>query len=141
MLAFFADMLNFLLYTVAAEFTFTPSAPIYVHESAVYHCSVSVATDDTVSIQWRVNDTSSSSTSFQSDIISLGITVNGIGTQDSTLIIPGDPQLNGTRVACIATGYINDNEVYLNISTSVLYIQGTRRLIDILNMYLSPLIQ
>ena len=66
---------------------------------------------------------SSSSPIFQSNIISLGITVDGIGTQNSTLMIPGDPGLNGTEITCTASGYFND-ELYVNKSTSILYIQG-----------------
>ena len=61
---------------------------------------------------------------FLSNVSSLGIAVDGIGTQNSTLTIPGDPLLNGTEVTCIASGFLSNDDFYLNQSTAVLYIQG-----------------
>ena len=82
-----------------------------------------VAQGDTVSIQWSVNDVSSSSPSWQSYTNNTGITVIGAGTESSTLTIPGEPVLNETIVTCLALGDVNE-EFYGNTTNDTLYIQG-----------------
>ena len=80
--------------------------------------------DVLVSVTWTVNGNSSVNIpAFQSYISSYGIVAYGVGTQDTTLTIPGDPALNGTVVQCNALGYIN-NELYNEGDSYTLYIQG-----------------
>ena len=88
--------------------------------------------DVVVPITWTVNGTSSADSMFQSYISSYGIVADGVGMQDTTLTIPGDPVLNGTIVQCRALGYIN-NELYNETDSDTLYIQGmcSRRFIVI----------
>ena len=92
----------------------------------MYQCTVDgIDPSDTVSIQWNVNGTSSSSPSFQSFVTNYNIAVDGIGTHNTTLTIPGDnPALNGTTVECLASGFVN-GELYGNAASGTLYIQGT----------------
>ena len=81
--------------------------------------------DVVVPVTWTVNETSSANGPvFQSYISSYGIVADGVGTQDTTLTIPGDPVLNGTVVHCNALGKIN-NELYDEADSDTLYIQGT----------------
>ena len=94
----------------------TPSPNITTLQSAVFKCTVDVV----VPVTWTVNETSSADTMFFS---SYGIIADGLGTQDSTLTIPGNPSLNGTVVQCRALGYIN-NELYYEADSDTLYIQG-----------------
>ena len=101
---------------LAVQFIFTPSPNIGVYQLAHYQCSV----DHTgVSITWLVNKTSSD----HNDIIQLGIIVNGAGSSNSSLIIPGYPQYNNTVVRCNAFGSVDGNN-YFNFSESTLRIQG-----------------
>ena len=80
--------------------------------------------DVVVPITWTVNETSSANIPvFQSYISSYGIVADGLGTQNTTLTIPGDPVLNGTVVQCHALGFIN-NELYNEVDSDTLYIQG-----------------
>ena len=79
--------------------------------------------DVVVPVTWTVNETSSADSMFLSYISSYGIVADGVGTQDTTLTIPGDPVLNGTVVQCRALGFIN-NEVYNEVDSDALYIQG-----------------
>ena len=77
-----------------------------------------------VSVTWTVNGNSSANIPvFQSYISSYGIVADGVGTQDTTLTIPGDPVLNGTVVQCNALGFVN-NELYDETDSDTLYIQG-----------------
>ena len=77
-----------------------------------------------VPVTWTVNETSSADSMFwESYISSYGIVVDGVGTQDTTLTIPGDPALNGTIVQCHALGLIN-NELYDEVDSDALYMQG-----------------
>ena len=85
----------------------------------MFRCTVDVL----VPITWTVNETSSVDPVFQSYISSYGIVVDGVGTTDTTLTIPGDPVLNGTVVKCLALGFIN-NELYNEADSDTLYIQG-----------------
>ena len=61
--------------------------------------------------------------STDSSIIDLGIITYGVGTQNSSLTIPGNPELNNTIVTCIASGLV-DMMGYLNTSNATLFIQG-----------------
>ena len=106
------------------QFSFIPSPNITILQSAVYQCTVTdVTQSDTVSIQWRVNGTSSTSDSWQSYLTNTGITVIGVDTLNSTLTIPGDPALNETTVTCLLSGYVND-VLYGDSDSAILYIQG-----------------
>ena len=105
---------------VGLQFSVTPSPIITTLQSAVFSCTVNVV----VPIGWTVNETSSADSMFwESYISSYGIVADGVGTQDTTLTIPGDPVLNGTVVQCRAVGVIN-NELYNEVNSDTLYIQG-----------------
>ena len=82
----------------------------------MFQCSV---TTEGVTIQWTVNNYSSTS----SFITNQSIVTEGAGTQSSKLTIPGDPTLNETTVICIGSGVVNGKH-YINSSIAVLYIQG-----------------
>ena len=86
----------------------------------MFRCTVNVV----VPVTWTVNETSSADSMFQSYISSYGIVADGVGTQDTTLTIPGDPALNGTVVQCRAVGVINNDELYNEVDSDTLYIQG-----------------
>ncbi len=105
--------------TTGLQFSVTPSPNITTLQSAVFRCTVDVV----VPVTWTINETSSADSMFQSYISSYGIIADGVGTQDTTLTIPGDPVLNGTVVQCRAVGYIN-NELYDEADSDTLYIQG-----------------
>ncbi len=106
--------------TTGLQFSVTPSPNITTLQSAVFRCTVDVV----VPITWTVNGNSSANGPvFQSYISSYGIVADGVGTQDTTLTIPGDPALNGTVVQCNALGKIN-NELYDEADSDTLYIQG-----------------
>ena len=115
-----------MLFTIDnSQFSFIPSPNITILQSAVYQCTViGVGQNDDVAIQWRVNEISSASPSWQSYITSTGITVTGAGTDNTTLTIPGEPVLNETTVKCIATGCVNDGAYSNSSNISILYIQG-----------------
>ena len=103
-------------FTQGIHLVFTPSPNIGVYQLTHYQCSV----DHTgVGIAWNVNGTASTN----NDITKLGIVTNGVGSSNSSLIIPGYPQYNNTVVRCIASGYINKN-IYYNYSESTLRLQG-----------------
>ena len=119
-----ACMLNgicaFFYYFVAGlQYSVTPSPNITTLQSTVFRCTVDVV----VPITWTVNETSSADSLFQSYISSYGIVADGVGTQDTTLTIPGDPVLNGTVVQCNALGKIN-SELYNEAHNYTLYMQG-----------------
>ena len=61
--------------------------------------------------------------STDSSITDLGIITYGFGTQNSSLTIPRNPELNNIIVTCIASGLI-DMMVYVNTSSATLFIQG-----------------
>ena len=82
----------------------------------MYKCSVD---NKGVHIQWVVKGI----TSTDSSITDLGIITYGVGTQNSSLTIPGNPELNNTIVTCIAAGLV-DTVVYVNTSNATLFIQG-----------------
>ena len=112
--------------TTGLQFSVTPSPNITTLQSAVFRCTVDVV----VPITWTINETSSANIpAFQSYIYSYGIVVDGNGTQNTTLTIPGDPVLNGTAVQCNAFGKVNNelgsiNEPYDEADSDTLYIQG-----------------
>ena len=109
------------------QFSFIPSPNITILQSAVYQCAVTgVSQSDTVAIQWQINSISSSNYGlFKSYTNIIGIEDHGIGTQNSSVIIPGNnTSLNGTIISCIATGLVKDERLYANRSSSTLYIQG-----------------
>ena len=83
----------------------------------MYKCSID---NNGVSIQWFVNGNSST----DSSITCHGIITYGHGTQNSSLTIPGNPELNNTIVICIASGLV-DMMLYVNTSSATLFIQGT----------------
>lgn len=93
------------------EFTFTSPPIIELGQNAIYQCSVN---DARVSVSWNINGQAT---------IPPNITVNGLGTQHSTLTIPGEIQYNNTLVRCIASE-IGDETGYVNFSNSTLLIQG-----------------
>ena len=72
--------------------------------------------NNAVSIQWNVNGKVIDSSN------DLGIIISG-GTQNSSLIIPGNPELNNTIVICSAFGHV-DGMQYNNYSEATLFIQG-----------------
>ena len=104
------------IYYTGVQFSFIPSQAITTQQTAVYKCSVD---NNGVTIQWIVNGNSST----DSSITDLGIITYGVGTQNSSLTIPGHPELNNTIVTCIASGYV-DMMVYVNTSSATLFIQG-----------------
>ena len=120
--------LDFILYYIytGVQFSFIPSQAITIHQTAVYKCSVDT---NGVSIQWNVNGT----TSTDSSITDLGIITYGAATKNSSLTIPGNPELNNTIVICIASGLV-DMMVYLNTSSATLFMQGMP--CDIINIIL-----
>ena len=82
----------------------------------MYKCSVD---NNGVSIQWIVDEV----TSTDSSITNLGIITYGAGTQNTSLTIPGNPELNNTIVICIASGRV-DMMDYHNSHEATLFIQG-----------------
>ena len=101
---------------LGVQFSFIPSQAIAIHQTAVYKCSVD---NNGVSIHWNVNENSST----DSSITDLGIITYGLATPDSSLTIPGNPELNNTIVTCIASGLV-DMVWYSNRSCATLFIQG-----------------
>ena len=59
----------------------------------------------------------------------VGISTVGIGTQNSTITVPGTRSLNGTTVECLATGILRGDVPYGNKSRSILYVQGMMTLV------------
>ena len=98
------------------QFSFIPSQAITIQQTAVYKCSVD---NNGVVINWLVNEI----TSTDSSITNLGIITDGFGTQNSSLVIPGKPELNNTIVRCSASGRV-DMMDYINSSEATLFIQG-----------------
>ena len=98
------------------EFLFIPSLNITIHNKAVYKCSVD---NNAVTVRWEINKSISTHTSIKE----LGIVTYGHGTHNSSLTIPGNPELNNTIVTCIASGLV-DGMKYINSSSTTLFIQG-----------------
>ena len=98
---------------IGVQFSLIPSQAITIQQTAVYKCSVD---NNGVAIQWNVNGITSS-------ITDLGIITYGVGTQNSSLTIPGNPELNNTILTCIASGLV-DGMQYINSSEATLFIQG-----------------
>ena len=109
------DFILSCIYT-GVQFSFIPSQAITIQQTAVYKCSVD---NNGVSIVWVVNDTIST----DSSITNLGIMTYGVGTQNSSLTIPGNPEMNNSIVRCIASGRV-DMMDYINSSEAILFIQG-----------------
>ena len=107
--------LDFILYYIytGVQFSFIPSQAITIQQTAVYKCSVD---NNAVGIQWNVKGEVVDSSN------DLGIIISG-GTQNSSLIIPGNPELNNTIVICSAFGHV-DGMQYINSSEATLFIQG-----------------
>ena len=112
--SWFIEHLTFL--HIGVQVSFIPSQAITIQQTAVYKCSVD---NNGVSIQWNVNGLLST----HSFITDLGIITYGHGTQNSTLTIPGNTELNNTIVTCIASGLV-DMMGYVNKSNATLFIQG-----------------
>ena len=109
---------SYIVYIYAGvQFSFIPSQAITIHQTAVYKCSVD---NNAVSIQWNVNGT----TSTDSSITDLGIITYGAATQNSSLTIPGNPELNNTIVICIAFELDGFTLNIVNTSNATLLIQG-----------------
>ena len=104
-----------IIYT-GVQFSFIPSQAITIQQTAVYKCSVD---NNGVTVQWVVNLT----TSTDSSITDLGIKTTSFGTQNSSVTIPGNPELNNTIVTCIASGLV-DTALYTNRRNATLFIQG-----------------
>ncbi len=120
-------MIIVIITIIGIQFSFIPSPNITILQSAVYQCTVTgLDKSDTVAIQWKINSISSSNYDlFKSYTNIIGIEDHGIGTQNSSVIIPGNnTSLNGTIISCIATGLVKDEQLYANRSSSTLYIQG-----------------
>ena len=103
------------IYT-GVQLSFIPSQAITIQQTAVYKCSVD---NNGVVINWFVNE----SISTDSSITNLGIMTYGVGTQNSSLTIPGNPELNNTIVICFASGLVNSMQ-YIDSSNATLFIQG-----------------
>ena len=114
-ISFSLDFILYCIYT-GVQLSFIPSQAITIQQTAVYKCSVD---NNGVVIQWIVNG----SLSTDSSIIDLGIITYGFGTQNSSLTIPGNLELNNTIVTCIASGLV-DTTLYANKSNATLFIQG-----------------
>ena len=78
----------------------------------MYKCSVD---NNAVSIQWIVNG-------LLSTLTDLGIITYGAGTQNSSVTIPGNPELNNTIVTCIVVDGFTLLPVFT--SSATLLIQG-----------------
>ena len=99
------------------QFSFIPSQAITIQQTAVYKCSVA---NEELSIQWIVNE----SLSTHSSITDLGIVTYGHGTQNSSLTIPGNPELNNTIVICSAFRVEGVTLHIVNATNATLFIQG-----------------
>ena len=83
----------------------------------MYKCSVD---NNGISIVWFVNDTIST----DSSITSLGIITYSAATQNTSLTIPGNSELNNTIVICIAVEFDGITLDIVNTSNATLFIQG-----------------
>ena len=106
-----SHLILYYIYT-GIQFSFIPSQAITIQQTAVYKCSVD---NNGVVINWFVNELPST----RSSIMNLGIITYGAATQNSSLTIPGSPELNNTNVTCLALGL-----GYFNTSSATLFIQG-----------------
>ena len=121
------------LYT-GHQYSVNPSPNITTLQSVVFSFSKEeIASSDTLSVHWIVNGTSTSSPSWQSYSTNYGIIAVDAGTQKSTLTIPGNPVLNGTVVQCFASG-VADGKHYEYTTSDTLYIQGMKKLLELLCM-------
>ncbi len=115
----------FSIITTGIQFSFIPSPPITILQSAVYQCTVTdVGQSDSVGLRWEVNGISSQSPDDWSLFISTtGITLIGTST-DSILTIPGDTTNTLNDVPAYTVQCIVDGNGYYNTSSHTLYIQG-----------------
>ena len=104
------------IYT-GVQFSFIPSQAITIQQTAVYKCSVD---NEGLSIVWNVNR----SLSTHSSNIDLGIITYGVTTQNSSLTIPGNSELNNTIVTCIGSEFDGLTLHTVNKSNATLFIQG-----------------
>ena len=110
------DFIFYYIYT-GVQFSFIPSQAITIQQTAVYKCSVD---NKELTIQWIVNE----SLSTLPSIIDLGIVTYGAGTHNSSLTIPGNPELNNTIVICIAFELDGFTQHAVNTTNATLLIQG-----------------
>ena len=115
-LVLISDFILYYIY-IGVQFSFIPSQAITIQQTAVYKCSVD---NKELSIQWIVNE----SLSTHSSITDLGIITYGHGTQNSSLTIPGNPELNNTIVICIAFRVDGFTLHIVNATNATLFIQG-----------------
>ena len=115
---FLLTLVTLILYCIytGVQFSFIPSQAITIQQTAVYKCSVDT---NGVVIQWIVNELFST----DSSITDLGIITYGAATQNSSLTIPGNPELNNTNVTCFTLESGNPPLV-VNTSKAILFIQG-----------------
>ena len=125
-LLYVCTLILYCIYT-GVSVSFIPSQAITIQQTAVYKCSVDTKG---VVITWLVNGNSST----DSSITNLGIITYGAATRNSSLTIPGNPELNNTIVTCIAAGLV-DMMSYNNRSSATLLIQGI--IICIMLLYIS----
>ena len=125
-LLYVCTLILYCIYT-GVSVSFIPSQAITIQQTAVYKCSVD---NKGVVITWLVNGNSST----DSSITNLGIITYGAATRNSSLTIPGNPELNNTIVTCIAAGLV-DMMSYNNRSSATLLIQGI--IICIMLLYIS----
>ena len=107
--------LDFILYYIytGVQFSFIPSQAITIQQTAVYKCSVD---NNGVGIQWNVNGMVVYSSN------DLGIVISG-GTQNSSLAIPGNPELNNTIVICSAFR-VDGFTLHIVNTSNATFIQG-----------------
>ena len=95
------------------QFLFEPSQAITIHQTAVYKCSVD---NNGVGILWNVNGSSPNHPRIKT---------SGVGTQNSSLTIPGNPELNNTIVICTVFEFQSNGDLHIvNTSNATLFIQG-----------------
>ena len=116
-LVLISDFILYCIYYTGVQFSFIPSQAITIQQTPVYKCSVD---NKELSIQWIVNE----SLSTHSSITDLGIITYGVGTQNSSLTIPGNPELNNTIVTCSAFRVEGVTLHIVNTTNSTLFIQG-----------------
>ena len=110
------DSILYYMYT-GVQFSLIPSRPITIHQTAVYKCLVDI---NGVGILWNVNGNSS----IDSSITNLGIMTYDAATQNSSLTIPGNSELNNTIVECIAFELDGFTLNIVNTTNATLLIQG-----------------
>ena len=90
-----------------------PSNNIGINQIALFQCW---SNHTGAAITWFIDNGTRADNN--SDIV-----VNGSGSSNSSLTIPGYPQYNNTVVRCNAFAFVNGSE-YFNFSESTLRLQG-----------------